>query len=146
MRADISHSGDRICSDPSRSFHSFTHSQSRGMTLQLFNKWDHPDAGFDAFFFPLVLCSINLFNCVINLITSCFSSVYFFWSSLSFLMSSQVELYCHSATCVDIQWNEMSCLAVNVLNVRLNVNVLNEKTLFWGKGRTLSDIFSSWMK
>ncbi len=24
--------------------------------------------------------------------------------------SSQVELYCHSATCVDIQWNEMSCL------------------------------------
>ncbi len=21
-------------------------------------------------------------------------------------MSSQVELYCHSATCVDIQWNE----------------------------------------
>ncbi len=25
--------------------------------------------------------------------------------------SSQVELYCHSATCVDIQWNRMSCLA-----------------------------------
>ncbi len=24
--------------------------------------------------------------------------------------SSQVELYCHSATCGDIQWNEMSCL------------------------------------
>ncbi len=24
--------------------------------------------------------------------------------------SSQVELYCHSATCRDIQWNEMSCL------------------------------------
>ncbi len=24
--------------------------------------------------------------------------------------SSQVELYCHSATCVEIQWNEMSCL------------------------------------
>ncbi len=24
--------------------------------------------------------------------------------------SSQVELYCHSATCVDIKWNEMSCL------------------------------------
>ncbi len=24
--------------------------------------------------------------------------------------SSQVELYCHSATCVDIQWDEMSCL------------------------------------
>ncbi len=23
----------------------------------------------------------------------------------------QVELYCHSATCVDIQWNKMSCLA-----------------------------------
>ncbi len=23
--------------------------------------------------------------------------------------SSQVELYCHSATCGDIQWNEMSC-------------------------------------
>ncbi len=22
----------------------------------------------------------------------------------------QVELYCHSATCGDIQWNEMSCL------------------------------------
>ncbi len=22
----------------------------------------------------------------------------------------QVELYCHSATCVDIQWDEMSCL------------------------------------
>ncbi len=21
----------------------------------------------------------------------------------------QVELYCHSATCGDIQWNEMSC-------------------------------------
>ncbi len=26
------------------------------------------------------------------------------------LKSSQVELYCHSATCGDIQWNEMSCL------------------------------------
>ncbi len=24
----------------------------------------------------------------------------------------QVELYCHSATCVDIQWDEMSCLTV----------------------------------
>ncbi len=24
--------------------------------------------------------------------------------------SSQVELYCHSAACGDIQWNEMSCL------------------------------------
>ncbi len=24
--------------------------------------------------------------------------------------SSQVELYCHSATCVDIQWDKMSCL------------------------------------
>ncbi len=24
--------------------------------------------------------------------------------------SSQVGLYCHSATCVDIQWNEMLCL------------------------------------
>ncbi len=24
--------------------------------------------------------------------------------------SSEVELYCHPATCVDIQWNEMSCL------------------------------------
>ncbi len=22
----------------------------------------------------------------------------------------QVELYCHSATCGDMQWNEMSCL------------------------------------
>ncbi len=27
------------------------------------------------------------------------------------LSLSRVELYCHSATCVDIQWNEMSCLA-----------------------------------
>ncbi len=27
------------------------------------------------------------------------------------IKSSQVELYCHSATCVDIQWNEMLCLA-----------------------------------
>ncbi len=26
------------------------------------------------------------------------------------IKSSQVELYCHSATCGDIQWNEMSCL------------------------------------
>ncbi len=25
----------------------------------------------------------------------------------------QVELYCHSATCGDIQWNEMSCLRVH---------------------------------
>lgn len=27
------------------------------------------------------------------------------------LSKSQVKLYCHSATCVDKQWNEMSCLA-----------------------------------
>ncbi len=27
-----------------------------------------------------------------------------------YFKSSQVELYCHSATCVDIQWDEMSCL------------------------------------
>ncbi len=26
------------------------------------------------------------------------------------LLQVQVELYCHSATCGDIQWNEMSCL------------------------------------
>ncbi len=26
------------------------------------------------------------------------------------LIQVQVELYCHSATCGDIQWNEMSCL------------------------------------
>ncbi len=26
------------------------------------------------------------------------------------IKSSQVELYCHSATCGDIQWNDMSCL------------------------------------
>ncbi len=27
-----------------------------------------------------------------------------------YFKSSQVELYCHYATCVDIQWDEMSCL------------------------------------
>ncbi len=26
------------------------------------------------------------------------------------IKSSQVEFYCHSATCGEIQWNEMSCL------------------------------------
>ncbi len=31
-------------------------------------------------------------------------------STESYIKSSQVELYCHSATCGDIQWNEMSCL------------------------------------
>ncbi len=30
--------------------------------------------------------------------------------SSQLVKSSQVELYCHSATCGDIQWNEMSCL------------------------------------
>ncbi len=28
----------------------------------------------------------------------------------SIVKSSQVELYCHSTTCVDILWDEMSCL------------------------------------
>ncbi len=34
----------------------------------------------------------------------------FIRNMLSQVKSSQVELYCHSATCVDIQWNEMLCL------------------------------------
>lgn len=81
------------------------------VSLILSNKLDHPDAVFNAFSFPLVICSINLFNCIITLLKLS-GSVDFFWSSLSFS----------------------------------NVNVLNEKTLFWGKERTISDIFSSWMK
>ncbi len=28
----------------------------------------------------------------------------------NYTSSSSSELYCHSATCGDIQWNEMSCL------------------------------------
>ncbi len=36
-------------------------------------------------------------------------SPFFLWM-VTMCESSQVELYCHSATCGDIQWNEMSCL------------------------------------
>ncbi len=31
-------------------------------------------------------------------------------SEIQVQVQVQVELYCHSATCGDIQWNEMSCL------------------------------------
>ncbi len=31
-------------------------------------------------------------------------------NTITNIKSRQVELYCHSATCGDIQWNEMSCL------------------------------------
>ncbi len=39
-------------------------------------------------------------------VESLLSSVCF----LYFQVQVQVELYCHSAACGDIQWNEMSCL------------------------------------
>ncbi len=46
--------------------------------------------------------------------TSCFSTLSQWLrlnaQSLFQVKSSQVEIYCHSATCVDIQWDEMSCL------------------------------------
>ncbi len=44
-------------------------------------------------------------------LTVLFDAVQFVKLKIKFKFSSvQVELYCHSATCGDIQWNEMSCL------------------------------------
>ncbi len=34
----------------------------------------------------------------------------------------QVELYCHSATCGDIQWNEMSCLTGPRCYINTDIN------------------------
>ncbi len=46
----------------------------------------------------------------------------------------QVELYCHSATCVDIQWNEMPCLAgprCYINKHKYKHTTLNVRTIFW---------------
>lgn len=115
MRADISHSSDRICSDPSRSSHSFALRAGSWIyswfqvSLSLLNKWHHAIWANEMLY---LMHYFFLLPCSITLIKSSFNSVNFFWSSPSF---------CH-------------------------VSILNEKILFWGKGRTLSDIFSSWMK
>ncbi len=47
----------------------------------------------------------NTSRCTINRWTICHSL-----TNTKVQVQVQVELYCHSATCGDIQWNEMSCL------------------------------------
>ncbi len=51
--------------------------------------------------------SIKLNDCLKQNSFGTFFSVIF---DLLNQVQVQVELYCHSATCGDIQWNEMSCL------------------------------------
>ncbi len=43
--------------------------------------------------------------------------------------SSQVELYCHSATCGYIQWNETSCLTGPRCNLNTDIQQYSKKTL-----------------
>ncbi len=52
------------------------------------------------------------------------------------IKSSQVELYCHSAACGDIQWNEMSCLT----GPRCYINTDIQQ---WSK-RHKSTVFGTW--
>ncbi len=57
------------------------------------------------FLFPAVSAIIPLLSSFYLLNTQAKLSIY-----VNVQVQVQVELYCQSATCGDIQWNEMSCL------------------------------------
>ncbi len=63
-----------------------------------------------------------------------FDSNKWFCQGAAQVKSSQVELYCHSATCVDIQWNEMSCLAgpqCYINKHKYKHTTLDVRTIIW---------------